>query len=109
MDLRNKYLNAKRPVVGSVDVPEWGTVKIRAVTQAEMDEVAEMSKTDPTKASFLGIVLGVSDEDGNPVFTKADIDQMRGTVPISTIKAISEAMLVSLGVTVEKVNEAKKG
>lgn len=109
MDLRNKYLNARRPVVGSVDVPEWGTVKIRAVTQAEMDEVAELSKTDATKASFLGIVLGVSDEDGNPVFSKDDIDQMKQTVPISTVQAISNAMLKSLGVTVDKVNEAKNG
>lgn len=107
MNLRDKYLQAPRPVVGTVDVPSWGTVRIRAVTQAEMDEVAEMAKTDQTRASFLGIILGVADEDGEQVFGKADIDMLISTVPISTVKAISDAMLKSLGVNVERVAEAK--
>lgn len=109
MSLREKYLNAKRPVVGQVDVPEWGNVKIRAVTQAEMDEVAEMAKTDQTRASFLGVVLGVGDDDGKQVFSKDDIDSMISAVPISTVKAISDAMLRSLGVSPERVADAKNG
>lgn len=108
MNLRDQYLNAPRPIVASVDVPKWGTVHIRGITQAESETVARIEKTDEVRATFMMIVNAVADDDGRPVFSVDDIPAMRENIPITTAKLITEKMMAAFGVTPEMVAAAKK-
>lgn len=107
-DLRNQYLSARRPVIATVDVPAWGSVKIRAVTQEEVERCGEVAKSDPTQAAILGVVLMVCDDQGDPVFTEGDLPALKSSAPLATIKAINEAALQAIGITPEKIEAAKK-
>lgn len=106
-DLRQQYLTARRPVIATVDVPAWGSVKLRAVTQDEVERCNAAG--DPTHAAFMGVVLMVCDDKGDPVFTESDIPELRKSTPLATVKAINEAALQAIGVSAEKVEQAKNG
>lgn len=104
MDLRQQYLSARRPVIATVDVPAWGKIKLRAITQ---DELETCKGDDPVDAAYRGVMILVSDDDGNRVFKDDDLATLKAMCPLATVKAINDAATLAIGVTPEKVEQAK--
>lgn len=109
MNLRDKYLNAPKPVVATVEVPEWGLVRLRSLTQAELDRVSSVEKENGRGGLLLSLVLGVVDEQGRQVFTEDDLDALKASVPFTTVLKIVKALGAAMAVTAESVSEAKNG
>lgn len=73
--LRDQILAADDLKVIAVDVPEWGcTVHVRTMSGGERDAFEERQQRDPFKDIRARLaVLTVCDEEGNLLFTDADI------------------------------------
>lgn len=93
---REQILNKVDIEVKELDVPEWsGSVFIRQLSRAEQDEylkrqfgetkMKQDAKAKQQEISAVNIyghdaylcVCGICDEDGKPLFSKADIDALK--------------------------------
>lgn len=60
-----------------VDVPEWGgPVRLRPLTGAERERLQERVKKDTGKFSAWLLSESIVGEDGNRIFSQADIDSL---------------------------------
>lgn len=62
-----------------VPCPEWGgEVRVRGLTAADQAFIAKLSKDDKSEALTLHtFIRGVVDENGERIFTAADIDDLK--------------------------------
>lgn len=104
MSLRERYLSVKSGKVASVEVEQWGTVHLRALTLADLDKLKGLSEAD---AIVAGVLNGVCDQDGNRVFTEADREALLTGTPFGVLAAVAEAVGAHNGLTADKVTAAK--
>ena len=88
--------------VEEVLLPEFGSKKVRVKTlsAAEFLKLAELEKTYANKAYALWWIATVCDEQGQPLFSEADIDTIT-TLPISAVNRVVE--------TAKRLNFATQG
>lgn len=71
-------LKANDLQIKEVEVPEWdGYVFIKPLSAAEALEFAEAAKEKKSNAAVRLVVISVVDDEGNPLFTDADIEQLK--------------------------------
>lgn len=92
MNLRDKYLNIKSHNLGHAEIQEWGTVHLRDLTLSEMDRLEKSIAENPADALALAVILGVADEQGNRVFSDADLWKIKNTA-FNIVKATAEAVV----------------
>jgi hypothetical protein len=79
-NLRDKYLKSSLPME-AVECPEWGAVRVRALTGKERDHFEGMALAAKAKNDFTGlrsyvVCRTVIDDDGKRVFEDSDIESL---------------------------------
>jgi len=88
---REQILGA-RPVLGSLEVPEWGgAVAIRRI--GALDVAALSDEQDSGRRTVLMVRFGVAAEDGQPLFTAEDdawLAQQPWDLTLRVARAVAE-------------------
>ena len=108
MNLKEKYLNTPAGIPGSVEVEGWGTVRLRALSLAQLEKAQQAEKTDPVRGLVLLVLFGVCDQDGKRVFSDDDADAVKDSFPVPTLKIVTEAIVKHNRLSADDVSEAKK-
>lgn len=103
-NLREKYLSVKSKIAGAIDVDGWGKVLIRQLTLADMKSVSGLADVE---AVVMGVILGVCDESGKPVFTINDKETLLNDIHYNILNAIAEEVIKLNGLTADKITDAK--
>lgn len=98
-----------------VDVPGWGRVRIRSLTELERsrfeasirDKNGQVSNTKLVDLKCRLIVLCVVDGDGNQILTNADIDVLRNQDARVT-NALVDAIQGHCGITSDDIEDMEK-
>lgn len=97
---------ARKTVTKDEDVPEWGgVVKIRLLSAAELKAIGFFSGTDAADLPVNILVAALSDEQGEPLFTKADFKTIAQADFATTIRIFEVASKFN-GLTEEEVAAA---
>lgn len=76
---KSAILSAEDFRYATVSAPEWGgDVRVRGLSAADQAFISKLSNGDKKEALTLNVfVRGVVDEDGERIFTNADIDDLK--------------------------------
>jgi hypothetical protein len=107
MNLRDKYLSTRPGKLTTTDVDGWGTVYLRSLTIAELDELADQEHVDQKAATLLAFTRFVVDGNGARVFSDDDVDSVRG-LPAQVVAQVVSAGFRASSVGPDAVEEAKK-
>jgi hypothetical protein len=107
MNLKEQILKAVDSPVEALEIPEWGvTVYLKSMSVGERLKFRELLKADESDEAEL-LVLALSDEQGKPLFTKADIPELRKKNSKVT-DAVLHRWLEINGLTLKSSEEAEK-
>lgn len=108
-----KYLTAEDVLGASdittvdVDVPEWGgTVRLRAMSGEEGVRFMDMMQKDRSNSALKVVLLTAVKEDGSPLFTADQLDQLQKKSLKALMKLQSEAVKLN-GLVPEEVGKIK--
>lgn len=114
---RDQILGASDLAHEDIPVPEWGgTVRIRSLSGAERDEyenslvqqVGNKQVTNARNARAKLVAMAAVGEDGQPVFTKADVIKL-GSKNSAALQRLFDAACRLSGFTDEDVKELEEG
>ena len=96
---RSAILAANDLARKEVEVPEWGgSVYVRQFTGAELiQKVRPIVKDNPDNAEVMLVVWACVDEDGNQLFTEADIEALEKKNGAVIQRIAAEALLFNFG------------
>jgi hypothetical protein len=91
---KSAFFAALKPKTTDYTVDGFGAVHIAQLSVAEVEAIRNAAKTEDAKKEIglRFIVLAVLDDDGNRVFSDADLDQLRASSNES-IEALATAVL----------------
>lgn len=104
---RTQILDAEDIGFQEVEVPDWGgVVRLRTLTGEEAVKFAETTKDKPGESSALLLSLVCVDEDGERIFTPADITALtrKSMRPILLLQKVAMQMN---GLAEEEVKKTK--
>lgn len=109
---REAILSAKDWETKDVEIPKWGTVRIRNLTVAERLDFAkefgaELTGEDSCKLLCKVVVASVIDEEGNQVFKWEDVEKLL-TKNWANIEKLADAVFKFNGLAREVIDEAEK-
>lgn len=90
---RDQILAAEDLPTTKVDVPEWGgVVNVRTMTGAQRDELEIAAQRDKQNIRARVAFLTMIDENGEPLFTRKDIDAL-GKKSATALDRVYEAAM----------------
>jgi len=103
---KNSMLNVPNKIIGDVTTDGWGKVFLRSLSLSEIEKFETYKEQTGRGLAYL-IAVGVCDEDGKRIFTEADIDSLLA-LPLEVTLPVGQALAKHLGITVARVEDAKK-
>ena len=103
---KNTLLSVANKIVETINVPEWGEVKLRRLSFAEIDKFNSFQSSPVDGFAWL-VICAVCDEDGKKIFSEEDAEQIK-SLPAEIVYPIGQAVAARIGVTFDKLEESKK-
>lgn len=95
-DIRHKIFAAKHRRYADVDVHGFGTIRVQSLSEKERSSLEVAAGQDPASLRSRMIAAAIVDQDGNRVFSDAEVDQI-GEVDFRVTLALADAVAEHCG------------
>lgn len=104
MNLTRESILGTKPAPKPLEIPEWGgTIYIRKLSVAAIKALKDDSEN---VSAVRWLILCVVDENGNPLFTDADADQLESSSSYEVCMKVIKAAMEYNGLSTKSIEEA---